>query len=418
MVPHIFDDRFLNYNLFANLNLNEGWIMKRVYDVAVLGGLGHVGLPLGISFASKGLKVCLVDIDKAKAQQVSKGEIPFVEHGAEPLLKNALKKKLLSVSLELSDISKAEYVIITLGTPIDQYMNPKVREFMEFFGKVAEHLDEKQTIIVRSTVYPRTCDQMFKKLGKGKWKLAYCPERIVQGYAIRELVEIPQLVSGYSDEAIESATDLFSKLSPKVIRTTVREAELSKLFANAWRYIQFATANQFYMISNRFGVDFNTVRKAMVDSYPRTVGLPGPGFAAGPCLLKDTMQLAVSTGNNFQLGHSAMLINEGLPNYIVDMLLGEEDLHGKKVGILGMAFKANVDDIRDSLSYKLGKVLRFHGADVHYTDEFAKDPTFIPAQELMDKCDIVIVGAPHSTYRKLKIPEGTRVIDLWSLFGK
>jgi len=196
------------------------------------------------------------------------------------------------------------------------------------------------------------------------------------------------------------------------------EAELIKLFSNAWRYIQFATTNQFYMIANNFGVDYNKVRNAMKDGYERTATLPTAGFAAGPCLLKDTMQLAAFNSNNFLLGHTAMIINEGLPNFIVENLRKKHNLDKTKVGILGMAFKADIDDIRDSLSYKLGKILRFHGAEVYYSDEYVKDPTFVSKEELIKNCDVVIVGVPHSAYKELVIPKGVEVIDLWSVTKK
>ena len=153
----------------------------------------------------------------------------------------------------------------------------------------------------------------------------------------------------------------------------------------------------------------------MSDGYGRALNIPSAGFAAGPCLLKDTMQLAAFNNNNFFLGHAAMMVNEGLPNYIVECLRHKYDLTKKKIGILGMAFKADIDDTRDSLSYKLGKILRFHGAKVFYTDEYAKDPTFISKQELIKTCDIVIIGAPHSAYKKLSIPKKVEVINVWGM---
>jgi len=392
---------------------------KYPYDVVVVGGLGHVGLPLGIVFAEAGLNVCLLDLDKKKVDMVKKGKMPFVEYDSEPILAKVLKERRLHISLDQSVVSKGRYVVIAIGTPVDEYLNPKTRQFLDFFKGLKKHLSKGQTVIVRSTVYPHTCAQMMKALGDDKgWKIAYCPERIVQGYAIRELKNLPQIVAGMTEEAAVDAADLFKRVSPKIIRTTMGEAELVKLFSNAWRYVQFAVANQFYMISNNFGVDFDRVRYAMREGYPRAQALPGAGFAAGPCLLKDTMQLSAFNQNNFLLGHAAMMVNEGLPNYIVENLRKEHDISKKKIGILGMAFKADIDDIRDSLSYKLGKVLRFHGADVYYSDEFAKDPTFVPKEKLLKECDIIIVGVPHSAYRGLRIPKNIEVVDLWGVTGK
>jgi len=389
------------------------------FDAAIVGGLGHVGLPLGIVFADKGLKVCLCDIDSKKAEIVKKGQMPFIEYGAEPILKKVLDSGNLSISLDNDCISKAKYVVIAIGTPVDEYLNPKTRQFLEFFSNIKDKLSPEQTIVIRSTVYPRTCEQILNTLGKEReWKIAFCPERIVQGHSIKELEELPQIIAGLTDKAVEEASELFNKISPKIIKTTMGEAELVKLFSNAWRYIQFAVANQFYMMASNFGVDYDNVRKAMRNGYERAHSIPGAGFAAGPCLLKDTMQLSAFNSNNFLLGHAAMMVNEGLPNFIVESLRKEHDLSKTKVGILGMAFKANIDDIRDSLSYKLGKILRFHGAKVYYSDEYAKNPDFVSKEELINESDVVIVAVPHSAYKGVEIPKDKELVDLWNVTKK
>ncbi len=392
-------------------------MIKFDYDIAIIGGLGHVGLPLGIAFADKELKVCLYDLDSKKADMVRKGMMPFIEYGAEPMLKKVLKQDMLDISFEPSCISKARFVIISIGTPVDEYLNPKTRAFLEAIGKIKKYLSKDQTIIVRSTVYPHTCQQILNLLGK-EYSIAYCPERIVQGYAIQELKELPQIVAGLSDKAVEDAAKLFGKLSPKIIKASIGEAELVKLFSNAWRYIQFAVTNQFYMIATNFGVDYDKVRHAITEGYGRAATLPTAGFAAGPCLLKDTMQLVAFNSNNFLLGHAAMMVNEGLPNFLVDNLRKKYDLSKTKIGILGMAFKADIDDIRDSLSFKLGKILRFHGAKVYYSDEYAKNPDFVTKEELIKASDVVIVGVPHSAYKNLKIPKNVDVVDLWGIIKR
>lgn len=401
------------------MGTNNVILKKYDYDLVIIGGLGHVGLPLGLVFADKGLEVCLLDLNIERARLTKSGQMPFIEYGAEPLLKKVLKNNRLKVSLDMQDISRAKYVIIAIGTPVDEYLNPRTRVFLEAFSKIKEFLHRNQTIIVRSTVYPHTCRQMLRVLGENQgWRIAYCPERIAQGYAIKELVELPQIVAGMTEDAQEEAAKLFKIISPKIIKTSIGEAELVKLFTNSWRYIQFAVTNQFYMIAHNFGVDYDRVRQAMTEGYQRATTLPSAGFAAGPCLLKDTMQLAAFQGNNFVLGHSAMLINEGLPNFIVENLRKKYDLNKKKVGILGMAFKSNIDDTRDSLSYKLGKILRFHGATVYCSDEYAKDTSFISKEKLLKSSDIVIIGVPHSAYKNLKIPKDIEIIDLWGIIPK
>jgi UDP-N-acetyl-D-mannosaminuronic acid dehydrogenase len=384
-------------------------------DVCVVGGAGHVGLPLALAFAAAGQRVVVYDLNAAGMALIKSGTMPFVEYGAEPLLKEALQRGLLLFSSDPRDISRAKHVIIAIGTPVDEYLNPKLRALLDLFQQLHPYLRPSQTIVIRSTVFPRTCRQVERLLSRDgqRWKVAYCPERIAQGHGIKELKELPQIVSGSSPEAVEAAAGLFSSVAPEIVHLEIEEAELAKLFSNAWRYIQFAAANQFYMLANSIGVDFNRVREAMVRGYGRAASLPSAGFAAGPCLLKDTMQLAAFNNNSFPLGHAAMAINEGLPNFLVDVLSRRYNLVETRVGILGMAFKADIDDIRDSLSYKLGKVLRFHGAEVLYSDEFARDPTFVSKEELVASVDVVIVGAPHSAYRKLLIPPAVEVVDLW-----
>lgn len=390
-------------------------LTENTSDICIIGGAGHVGLPLGLAFAARGKRVTLYDIDAEGLKVIRSGRMPFVEYGAEPILKEVLGETLF-LSQDIRSVSAAGIVVVAIGTPVDEYLNPKLRALLELFTTIRPYLHNQQTIIIRSTVYPRTCRQVLNALNKdgGPWHIAYCPERIAQGYAIKELHEVPQLVSGLSEKALRDATDLFSIIAPRVIPATVEEAELAKLFSNAWRYIQFATANQFYMIACEFGTEYNQVRQAMMEGYGRAASLPTAGFAAGPCLLKDTMQLA-AFNNDFVLGHAAMTVNEGLPGFIVERLRQKHDLSRIRVGILGMAFKAEVDDTRDSLSYKLGKILRFHGAHVSYSDEFAKDPTFIDKEQLVQSSDVVIVGVPHSAYKMLRIPIGVEIVDLWGI---
>lgn len=155
----------------------------------------------------------------------------------------------------------------------------------------------------------------------------------------------------------------------------------------------------------------------MTYNYPRCKNFPRPGFAAGPCLFKDTMQLGAFYNNNFNLGHTAMLINEGLPNYICQCLKNEYDLSKMTVGILGMSFKAESDDIRESLSYKVKKLFEFEAEKVLCSDPFVKDDRFVSAEDLVKKSDIIIIATPHKVYKTLQIPEGKKVADIWNVLG-
>jgi UDP-N-acetyl-D-mannosaminuronic acid dehydrogenase len=385
-------------------------------DVCVVGGAGRVGLPLALVLADSGLKTLILDINKPALETIAKGTMPFREEGGEVLLKKVHRTDRLTLSSEANSVARAELVVLTIGTPVDEFHNPNLSVLTRCLDELMPHLCDGQTIVLRSTVAPGTTNYIDSYLGSRGKKigLAFCPERVVQGRAIEEIRALPQLVSGTSPKALAAAKKLFAKIAPEVVEMTPLEAEFAKLVCNAFRYMQFAATNQLYMVVESAGLDYSALLSKMKHGYPRMGSIPGPGFAAGPCLMKDTMQLFAFQKHNFVLGQMATTINEGLPNFIVEQLARRFDLRKKRVGILGMAFKADSDDIRDSLSYKLGKLLRFHGADVFYSDEYANDPTFVDKETLVSKCDIIIVGVPHSAYRSLHVPNDKEIVDLWS----
>ena len=389
------------------------------YDVCVIGGCGHVGLPLAISFARQGLRVAVDDINERAVALVRAGRMPFLERGAEPILQEVVGKTL-HVATDPSLAGKARHVIVVIGTPVDEHLNPTFHTIRRFFADTLPYLVDGQCLILRSTVYPGTTEKVREMVAaSGKTlHIAFCPERVAQGKAMEELAELPQIVSGCDETAVAMASELFGKIAKLIIRMSPLEAELTKIFANVWRYIQFATANQFFMIATDFGVDFTRIHDALTRDYPRMAGLPMSGFTAGPCLFKDTMQLAAANGNNFSLGHSAMLINEGLPNYVVRHVKQTHHLARMRVGVLGMAFKGDCDDPRESLSYKLKKILEYEAAEVFCTDVYIKDPAFLPLDEVLSRSDLLVVGAPHQEYRALTLPPGTPVVDIWNLYGK
>ena len=210
-------------------------------------------------------------------------------------------------------------------------------------------MTKDQEIIVRSSVYIGSIGKIKKILNFNN--IVYCPERIVQGLSLEELPKLPQIVSGFNIKSINNASYLFKKICKKIIITIVQEAELIKLYSNAYRYINFSISNQFYEMCASVGV-FLKSKKIYEGSYERSASIPSAGFAAGPCLLKDTMQLHNFFNNKFTLGLSAMKINESLPKYLLNQIEKEYDLKKIKIGILGLAFKAETDDIRDSYQLK------------------------------------------------------------------
>src|SRR6185312_1385295 len=174
---------------------------------------------------------------------------------------------------------------------------------------------------------------------------------------IAELSNMPQLISGTTPEAAEEATALFRVIAPELTVLKPMEAEFAKLFNNAYRYIEFAVTNQFYMIAKSAGLDYGEILRAVKHNYPRAAYIPTPGFAAGPCLVKDTMQLLAFARNEFALGNAAIMVNEALPLHVIGEIRRNYDLSRMTIGLLGMAFKAESDDPRASLSYKFKKGL-------------------------------------------------------------
>src|SRR5450759_696266 len=331
------------------------------YDVVVVGGAGHVGLPLAIAFASRGLKVCIYDINEKSVATILGGDLPFREVGAQEVLRKVLDDASLSVSTEEEVIGQGEHVVVVIGTPVDEHLNPDPHAVPKALHAGHRHLRTGQLVILRSTVYPGVTRRVEKMLADDgvSVDVAFCPERIAEGKAMEELFSLPQIVSARTPQVRARAAALFQHLTDSIVELEPEKAELAKLFTNTWRYIKFAAANQFYVMANDHGLDYDVIRQAVALDYPRAADMPGAGFAAGPCLLKDTMQLAAFTDNTFVLGHSAMLVNEGLPLYLVSRLKAKYDLAHCTVGILGMAFKGGSDDIRSSLSYKLKRILAF-----------------------------------------------------------
>jgi UDP-N-acetyl-D-mannosaminuronic acid dehydrogenase len=388
-------------------------------DVVVVGGCGRVGLPLAIAFADRGLAVGIYDVNEAAVKLVESGELPFQEEGARDVLQRVLKAGRLSASTDPRMISVTDAVVVVIGTPVDEHLNPNPHAVTRALEDTTQYFVNGQLLVLRSTVYPgvtRGVERMFEQR-EIEIDVAFCPERIAEGKAMQELFTLPQIVSGRTQEVRDRAAALFRSLTDSIVELEPEEAELAKLFTNTWRYLKFAAANQFYVMANDHGLDFDRIRTALAHDYPRAADMPGAGFAAGPCLLKDTMQLAAFTDNSFVLGHAAMLVNEGLPLYLVSHLEKKFDLENLRVGILGMAFKGESDDIRSSLSYKLKRILEFRAGEVLCTDPYVSvDDSLVPLERVLTEADLLVIGAPHRVYRELdtKLP----VVDVWNLLGQ
>jgi UDP-N-acetyl-D-mannosaminuronic acid dehydrogenase len=386
-------------------------------DVSVVGGAGHVGIPLVLALAESGLRVNVNDLNQATLDTLAAGKLPFIEIGAEPVLAKALANRRLVFTNGPDRISSGGPVIITIGTPIDEFLNPVRRVVQDCIDPLLPRLADDQLVILRSTVFPGTTDWLAHYLEtKGrKLRVAFCPERVVQGNGLNELRAMPQIVGGTSPEAEREAAALFKRIAPEIVALSPLEAEFAKLFANAYRYIEFAATNEFYLIAKSAGIDYHRVLQGMKHNYPRLKSIPRPGFAAGPCLVKDTMQLSAFASNQFGLGHAALLINEGIVLRVVEDIKHRFDLAKTTVGLLGMAFKAESDDNRASLSYKFKKVLSGQAKAVLTSDPFVSsgiDPDLMPLDSVIADSDLLILCAPHVAYKRANFKDKP-VVDVW-----
>ena len=385
--------------------------------IAIIGGCGHVGLPLGVKFAQAGARVALVDIDEAKILQVNSGRFPFVEHDGDEQLKRALQRGLLATN-DRAICADADVIVFVTGTPVDEHLNPKLSEVVKVFDAYAQYFHDEMLIVMRSTLYPGTMAHLYQRVRTAGHRvlMAFCPERVAQGYALDEIDSLPQVVSAFDEPSFSAAYQLFSALAPSVIRLSPLEAELVKLMANSWRYLEFAIANEFYMIAETHGVDFSRVYQAIRYDYPRAAGYKAPGFAAGPCLFKDTMQLASFYDHKSYMGHAAMLVNEGLATHVVEKVLEKlgNTVWDRTVGLLGMTFKANNDDVRESLSFKVKKSLEFYGIKVICHDPFLSSA--VPLDRVLADSEVLVLCMPHDEYQSVK--PAVPFVDVWGVWHK
>lgn len=388
-------------------------------------GIGRVGLPLALVFAFKGVDTYGIDIDQKKVDMLKEGKMPFLEEGAEELLKETVNKTFHPTT-DVSVAKEVDYIILTLGTPVDEFLNPMFNQIETSLNSLYKYLKRGQTIILRSTVSPGSTEYVKniieKNTGLSVGKdifLAFCPERIAEGKAIKELNELPEVVGSLDEESGKRTEELFKQLKKEVYVTSALNVELLKLFTNMYRYINFAIANEFMIIAEEWGANIYEIIELSNKNYPRG-GPRVPGFTAGPCLFKDGFFLM----NNIpfpDLISTAWKINETLPAYLVQKAKALREIKGKKACILGMGFKADIDDDRASLSHKIKKIFKREMANVVTHDVYKDGPNF---DEHIKGADFLVIATPHRGYRKpfeyyrKFINKDCVVIDVWNIFGR
>ena len=389
-------------------------------------GIGRVGLPMSLFLADKGQVVYGIDIDQEKVNFIREGHMPFMEEGAAAILRKHLDKTLL-VTSDFSNIAKAKVIILTLGTPVDENMNPSLVQIDKAMEAAKSYFTKGQLLILRSTVSPGTTDYVksfLNDLGKIKvgtnFFLAFCPERIAEGRSLTELAQIPQIVGGTDRQSTQKATEFFESLDIQVNCTDSISAELAKLFTNMYRYINFAIANEFMILAGNYHRDIYRIVDLVNKNYKRG-GLALPGLTGGPCLFKDGFFL-IGDVPFADLIATSWKINESIPLFLIKKIRERSKLEGKKSVILGLAFKAEIDDIRESLAFKVKKALERERAKV-----FLHDP-YVPGyqsnlDQVLKGADLIFLATNHNFYKKMDIAHVKRLVskncvicDVWNIF--
>jgi UDP-N-acetyl-D-mannosaminuronic acid dehydrogenase len=398
-------------------------------DVAVV-GLGRVGLPLALSFADRGLRVIGVDNDPVRLGAVGEGRMPFEETDAQALLERVHGEGRLSLSDRVAAAAQARQIVITLGTPSFSHIEIDMRDIRAALDDLLGVLAPGHALTLRSTVAPGTTEFVAGYLRKHRGFqigeevfVAHAPERIAAGRFLREIDTLPCIIGGVGARSGEVVAELFSVFEAPIVQTTPVQAELAKIWTNILRYANFALPNLLMMDCERHGANVFEVIELINRDYPRG-GIAQPGLTAGTCLRKD---FAFSEERSAAPGMllAVSRVNESVPLFLVEgarRRLG--GLADRKVAVLGLAFKADTDDERDSLAHKLIRLLERELADVLVHDPHAPTPT-TSLNDALDGADAVIVATNHSCFRDPRTLAAIAelaagdclVVDPWNCWG-
>jgi UDP-N-acetyl-D-mannosaminuronic acid dehydrogenase len=403
-------------------------------DVAVI-GLGRIGLPLAISFADRGLKVLGVDKNAERLDAVRQGRMPFEEPGAQEALDRVAATDALAVTDRVADAATADHIVITLGTPSFSHIEIDIADIRSALDDLLPHLREGQTIVLRSTIAPGTTEFVAGYLAKHRGFqigeelfVAHAPERIAAGRFFEEIVTLPCIVGGVGEASGDRVGALFEIFGAPIVQTTPVQAELAKIWTNILRYAHFALPNLLMMDCEQHGANVFDVIDLINRDYPRG-GIAQPGFTAGTCLRKD-FAFSEERSNAPGMLLAVSRVNESVPLFLVEgMKRRMGSLNGRKVAVLGLAFKGNTDDERDSLAHKLIRLLERELADVAVHDPRVATPT-ATLEEAVRGADAVVVAANHDEFRgrgplRLIAERGANgatdpdplVVDPWNCFG-
>ena len=410
-----------------SLNLLVEKVKKKEIIIAIL-GLGRVGLPLATVFATKGLKVKGIEVNKDIRESIKNSKCPFHDPPLQENLEKAIKSSNLEVKENLnSSDDDIDIIIVTVGTPVTADNSVDYSQLFSALNEICKvNLDGKM-VIFRSTMPPKTTtdiiiplieDKTGLKAGKD-FSIGVCPERILEGQAIKEIFELPEIIGGVDEASNEIATELFRTINPEkeFSYTSPSGAELAKLFTNIYRYISFALSNEFAIWAEIYGLDATKLINIANYKYERS-NVPIPGFVGGPCLSKDGIFLDNNTTFS-SIVSVGWKLNESIPQHIVrNIKKVSGNLFNKKIAVLGLSFKAGSDDLRSSPSVKLVELLKGLGASVQIHDPHIK--TTLSLSDSLSSSDIIIIATNHKEFKDIKSEinqSGAKIIyDVWSIY--
>jgi UDP-N-acetyl-D-mannosaminuronic acid dehydrogenase len=396
--------------------LNFSNIRNKDFALCVV-GMGRVGLPLALSFSSKGVKVFGVEKNESTLKLLKEKRLPFYEAG----LQEALEKSQGSIFFEPYEsfsFEQCHIITIAVGTPLNENFVPNMSSIEDVIKLICRTAKNDSIIILRSTLVPGTTEKIIQPLiGRLKYlHVAVCPERIVEGNAMKEITTLPEIVGADDQETGDIVRELFLLLgeSKKITITNTKTAEAAKIFNNIYRYVTFAVANEFALVSERIGIDARETIELANKGYPRGP-IPMPGPAAGPCLRKDGFFLP--NMSNDSLTRIAWFLNESITVHIIETIeKAYDNIYGKKIGVLGKTYKADVDDIRDSLAIKLIEELKKKkGAEVISYDPYTTN--FSTLQEVLNS-EILILAVNHSVFNNINEDMLKNVKFIYDVWGQ
>jgi UDP-N-acetyl-D-mannosaminuronic acid dehydrogenase len=391
--------------------------------VAVV-GLGRVGLPLALSFADRGLRVIGIERVPATLEALEAGRMPFHERGTQELLERVLERGGFERTQHVQDAAEAEHVVLTLGTPAHMHIEIDVSQIRHAIDDLLPVLREGYSVVLRSTVAPGTTEWVAGyieqrrqfKVGQDLF-VSHVPERIAENHFLEEIATLPTIVGGVGEGSGQKAAELFGVFGTEIVQTSPVEAELAKIWTNILRYTQFALPNLLMMECEQYGANVFDVVDLINNDYPRG-GMGLPGLTAGTCLRKD---FAFSEERSSAPGMllAVSRVHETVPLFVVEGIkrrLGS--LRDRKVAVLGLAFKRDSDDVRDSLAFKLIRLLERELVDVVRHDPHVPELSE-PLDSALDGADAIVIATNHSEFEDLlpRLPSQALLVDPWNATG-